>query len=43
VIPIEVEVEKTAGGFHLKKAAFARTSRRIMEGFVYVPESLFGG
>jgi len=43
VIPIEVEVEKTAGGFHLKKAAFGRTSRRIMEGFVYVPEGLFKG
>jgi hypothetical protein len=41
MIPIEMEVEKTAGGFHLKKAAFGRTSRRIMEGFVYVPESLF--
>ena len=40
-ISIEVEVEKTAGGFHLKKAAFGRTSRRIMEGFVYIPESLF--
>jgi 2-methylaconitate cis-trans-isomerase PrpF len=34
-------VIKTAGGFRLKKAAFGRTSRRIMEGFVYVPESLF--
>jgi 2-methylaconitate cis-trans-isomerase PrpF len=43
VIPIEVEVEKTSEGFHLKKAAFCRTSRRIMEGFVYVPESLFEG
>jgi len=41
VISIEVDVEKTAEGFHLKKAAFGRTSRRIMEGFVYVPESLF--
>jgi len=41
VISIEVEVEKAADGFHLKKAAFGRTSRRIMEGFVYVPESLF--
>ena len=40
-ISIEVEVEKTADGFHLKKAAFSRTSRRIMEGFVYVPEGLF--
>ncbi len=40
-ISIEVEVVKTTEGFHLKKAAFGRTSRRIMEGFVYVPESLF--
>ena len=40
-ISIEVEVAKTADGFHLKKAAFGRTSRRIMEGFVYVPEHLF--
>lgn len=43
VIPIEVEVEKRADGFYLKKAAFGRTSRRIMEGFVYVPEGLFKG
>ena len=43
VIPIEVEVEKKADGFHLKKAAFGRSSRRIMEGFVYVPEGLFKG
>jgi len=43
VIPIEVEVAKTADGFELKKAAFGRTSKRIMEGFVYVPESLFKG
>jgi 2-methylaconitate cis-trans-isomerase PrpF len=41
VVAIEVEVEKAADGFHLKKAAFGRTSRRIMEGFVYVPEDLF--
>jgi hypothetical protein len=40
-ILIEVEVEKQDGRFHLKKAALGRTSRRIMEGFVYVPESLF--
>jgi 2-methylaconitate cis-trans-isomerase PrpF len=43
VVSIEVDVEKTADGFHLKKAAFGRTSRRIMEGFVYIPESLFRG
>ena len=41
VIPIEVSVDNTPDGPSLKKAAFTRTSRRIMEGFVYVPESLF--
>jgi 2-methylaconitate cis-trans-isomerase PrpF len=40
-ISIEVGVANTPGGPELKLAAFARTSRRIMEGFVYVPESLF--
>lgn len=41
-IPIEVEVERREGEFYLKKAAMGRTSRRIMEGLAYVPESLFG-
>jgi 2-methylaconitate cis-trans-isomerase PrpF len=40
-ILIEVEVEKRKEGFYLRKAALGRTSRRIMEGFAYVPESLF--
>ena len=42
-ISIEVNVVNTPNGPELKLAAFGRTSRRIMEGFVYVPESLFGG
>jgi len=42
VISIEVDVIKKADGFQVKKAAFGRTSRRLMEGYVYVPESLFG-
>ena len=41
MISVEVEVEKRAEGYHLKVAAFGRTSRRIMEGWVYVPEALF--
>jgi len=41
VIPIEVEVDNAAPGVELLKAALGRTSRRIMDGFVYVPESLF--
>ena len=42
-ISIEASVARDADGFHLTLAAFGRTSRRIMEGFVYVPESLYGG
>ena len=41
-ISIEASVARDAGGFHLTLAAFGRTSRRIMEGVVYVPESLYG-
>jgi 2-methylaconitate cis-trans-isomerase PrpF len=41
VISIEVDVEKTTDGFQLIKAAFGRTSRRLMDGLVYVPASLF--
>lgn len=41
VISIEVDVIKTPQGYQLKKAAFGRTSRRIMEGLCYVPERLF--
>jgi 2-methylaconitate cis-trans-isomerase PrpF len=40
-IDIEVDVHNTKDGPELKLAAFGRTSRRIMEGFVYVPEKLF--
>ena len=40
-ILIEVEVEKRQEGVYLKKAALGRTSRRLMEGFAYVPETLF--
>jgi hypothetical protein len=43
VIPIEVEVNNGLRGLELRKAVLGRTSRRIMDGFVYVPESLFLG
>jgi methylitaconate Delta-isomerase len=42
-IEIEVDVENTPAGPDLRLAAFGRTSRRIMEGFVYVPEKAFHG
>ena len=41
IIPLEVEVENGPAGPELRLAAFGRTSRRIMEGYVYVPERLF--
>ena len=40
-ISLEVEVENKSTGPELRLAAFGRTSRRIMEGYVYVPERLF--
>ena len=40
-MPVEVDVENTSQGPKVKLVAFGRTSRRIMEGFVYVPERLF--
>jgi 2-methylaconitate cis-trans-isomerase PrpF len=40
-MPVEVDVENTPQGPKVKLVAFGRTSRRILEGFVYVPESLF--
>jgi methylitaconate Delta-isomerase len=43
IIPIEVDVHDTPQGLELRKAALGRTSRRIMDGFVYVPERLFKG
>ena len=41
-ISIEVDVVNDPEGPRLFLAAFGRTSRRIMEGSVYVPERLFG-
>ena len=43
IVPVEVDVENTSQGPKVRLVAFGRTSRRIMEGFVYVPESLFQG
>jgi 2-methylaconitate cis-trans-isomerase PrpF len=42
-MPVEVDVENTPDGPKVKLVAFGRTSRRILEGSVYVPESLVHG
>jgi len=41
VITIDIDLLQTPDGYDLRKAALGRTSRRIMDGFVYVPESIF--
>jgi len=41
VIAVDVDVAKTAEGWQIRNAAYGRTARRIMEGFVYVPEKIF--
>ncbi len=42
VVPIEVEIAGAGSASILRKAAFNRTARRIMEGFVYVSRTAFG-
>jgi hypothetical protein len=41
IIPVESEAEMRGGKVILKRAAFYRTARRIMEGYVYVRKSVF--
>ncbi|EGW41001.1 PrpF domain-containing protein [Desulfosporosinus sp. OT] len=36
VIAIEVEAKEEGGGIKLERAAFGRTARRIMDGYVYI-------
>jgi 2-methylaconitate cis-trans-isomerase PrpF len=41
IIPVESEAEDVNGEIKLKRAAFYRTARRIMEGYVFVKKSVF--
>ena len=41
IIPVESEAEVKDGKVIIKRAAFYRTARRIMEGYVYVRKSVF--
>jgi hypothetical protein len=41
IIPVESEAEIVDGNITLKRAAFYRTARRIMDGYVYVRKSVF--
>jgi 2-methylaconitate cis-trans-isomerase PrpF len=41
IIPVEVEVLQDGDSYILKKATIGRTTRKIMDGYVYVRNSLF--
>jgi 2-methylaconitate cis-trans-isomerase PrpF len=43
IIDIEAEVDRSADGLRIKRAAVGRTARRIMEGYVFVRTERFGG
>ena len=40
VMPVEVILEVSDSGLHVRRAAIGRTARRLMDGFTYVPSSL---
>jgi 2-methylaconitate cis-trans-isomerase PrpF len=41
VIEVETEVQSSDSGPILRRASVGRTARRIMEGYIYVPERVF--
>lgn len=43
IMSIGLEIEENENGVSIKEAAVGRTARRLMDGFVYVPESCFKG
>jgi len=41
IIPVGAEVEKEGNSYEYKVAVLGRTARRLMDGYVYVPEKYF--
>jgi len=41
IMSIGLEIENNENGVSIREAAVGRTARRLMDGFVYVPESCF--
>ena len=39
MIETETRVEAGAGGFLVRRATLGRTARRILEGYVFVPDA----
>ena len=40
-IDVEAEIEKLGGSWNVRRVAYGRTARRILEGYVYVRRSIF--
>ena len=43
IMSIGLEIEDNENGVSIREAAVGRTARRLMDGFVYVPEKYFKG
>ena len=43
IMSIGIEIKNNENGVSIREAAVGRTARRLMDGFVYVPESCFKG
>jgi 2-methylaconitate cis-trans-isomerase PrpF len=43
IMSIDLEIEENDKGVTIREASAGRTARRLMDGFVYVPESCFKG
>ena len=41
IIPVGAEVDKKGNSYEFKEAVVGRTARRLMDGYVYVPEKYF--
>ena len=41
IIPVGVEVDKEGNSYEYKEAVLGRTARRLMDGYIYVPEKYF--
>jgi 4-oxalomesaconate tautomerase len=40
---VDVEIELAAGGIQVRRAALLRTARKLMQGSVFIPASVWSG
>ena len=43
VMDLSASMHKEGESWHVEKVSVARTARRLMEGYIYVPERFLGG